>query len=304
VMNYRAPALRRLGLDPTELRAKYPRLIIATITGFGLVPASESTERPALAVVAEAESGLLYRLSKLTASSSLGAIEHGFNIGDLVAGITAAGAICAALYRRDRSGRGGWLDLSMAEALMALNGTRIAAVSMRDVSQHSPGGLPFGIFSAADGHLVIAVNSDEFWVRLCTAMGTPELATDERFAKEEARHTNKPEVMGIVREWVAAIPVKRALKILTDAGVPCAPVNSPDDVLASETFLDRSALWTADDGHGGSVVLPGNPMGFFPGRQKPTRIPRQGEHTRAVLGEFGFSDDEIEQAVADARLHA
>jgi formyl-CoA transferase len=302
VMNYRAPALKRLGLDPHDLRARYPRLIIATITGFGLEPDSEGVQRPALAIVAEAESGLLYRMSRLAKVAPLGAIAHGFNIGDLVAGITATAAVCAALYRRDRTGHGAFLDLSMAEALMALNGTRIAAVSFRDVSQVTPGGLPFGIFNAADGSVVIAVNSDAFWVKLCQAMERPELAADERFAREEARHANKPEVMGIVRDWVAGIAAKDALEVLRAAGVPCAPVNGPDDVLASDRFQERAALWPAADGHGGVVTLPGNPMGFFPGEQRKSAIPRQGEHTRAVLAELGFSPEEISQVLADAQV--
>ena len=297
VVNFRASALKRLRLDPEELRVRYPRLIVATVTGFGLEPASKKTERPALAVVAEAESGVLHRLSKLTKYSPLGAIEHGFNIGDLVAGVTAAGAVCAALYRRERTGKGCWLDLSMAEALMALNGVRTAAVDFKDVSTVKPGGLPFGIFDAADGAVVIGVKTERFWVLLCEAMGTPDLAGDQRFATEQARHNNKPEVMEIVRVWALQHPVQHIIDLLIDHGVPCSPVNSPEDVRESDIFRNRGALWEVDSGHGGTVTLPGNPMGFFKGREHALRIPRLGEHTRAVLTELGFSEDEVADVI-------
>jgi len=274
-----------------------PRVIYADVSGYG--DKGPDADLPGFDITAYwARTGLLSLTRDAGAPPTLPVAGS----GDHATAVSVYSAIVTALYRRERTGQGCWLDLSMAEALMALNSVRTAAVDFRDVSTIKPGGLPFGIFDAADGgHVVIGVNTDRFWALLCDAMGTPELAADPRFVTEQARHDNKAEVMGIVRTWALNHTVDYIIDLLIAHGVPCSPVNGPEEVRESEIFLARNALWEVDSGHGGTVTLPGNPMGFFKGRQKSLRVPRLGEHTQAVLTELGFTEEEVAEVIDGQR---
>lgn len=286
VTNMRGAALGRLGIHPNALHERYPRMVIACISGFGLENAGEYADRAGLAMVAEAMSGT----TGLTRDHSGSPVWCGFALGDVLAGMSAHAAILLALRNQERHGVGRVIDLSLVECALPMVSVALARVQLADATLSSFAGsndfhgVPYGAFPASDGFVNIGVNGDAFWRRLCAAMERPELATDERYATYIERAKRQSEVHGITEAFTRAHTREQVVAKLNDADVPVAGILSMNEVLDLEFFKGRGALLEVDDGIGGTVTLPADPARFDATAGMPS-VPRLGQHRDKVLSE-------------------
>lgn len=300
ITNMRAAALERLGIHPETLQKRYPRLVIACISGFGMEDAGEYADRAGLALVAEAMTGA----TGLTRDHAGNPVWCGFALGDILAGMTAHAAILLALRNQERYGIGRILDLGLIECTLPMVSVALARVQIADASlsafagSNDFHGVPYGAFPASDGFINIGVNRDDFWRRLCVAMGRPELGTDERYATYVERAKRQDEVIAITETFTRAHTRAEITTKLNEADVPVAGVLSMSEVLDDAYLRQRGALQEVEDGLGGTLRLPADPSRFRTA-QGVLSLPRLGEHRVAVLEkELGLPPAEI------ARLEA
>jgi crotonobetainyl-CoA:carnitine CoA-transferase CaiB-like acyl-CoA transferase len=289
VTNYRSRALDRLGLGPHGLREKYPSLIVATISAFGHDDATAAAGQPGIAIVAEAISGV----TSLAQDREGRPTWVGFALGDFVAGLTAFGAVVTALHARDTTGQGSYLDISMAESLLAFNGISLAGAMFKHdedgqwpAERETP--VPYGVYPALDGYVAIGVNSDKFWSSLCDAMGRPDLRSGGLFDTQKQRMDAREEVNAIVTGWTQSLGKAAVVRALNENGVPGAPLNQPEDIIGSEILAERAALVPVELNGQRVAIIPAPAMGFP--RRDGYVLPRLGQHTAEVLGELDALD--------------
>jgi formyl-CoA transferase len=284
VTNMRAAALERLGLHPKALHKRFPKMIIVSISGFGMDNAGEYADRAGLAIVAEAMSGA----TGLTRDHSGNPVWCGFALGDITASVSAHAAIILALRNQERYGMGKLIDLALVECMLPMTSVAMgrAQVELSDtkafVGSNKFHGIPYGAFPASDGAVNIGCNRDDFWVRLCVAMGQSELGTDPRYATYAERSKRQREVHGITEEFTRKHTRAEITEKLVAQDVPVASILGMDEVISNTYLLERGALWEVDDGFGGTFTLPANTAWFEKPDHTP-RIPRLGEHCHAVV---------------------
>ncbi len=284
VTNMRGGALERLGLHPDELIKRYPRLIIACISGFGLRDAGKYTERAGLAMVAEAMSGT----TSLTRDHEGNPVWCGFAMGDILAAMTAHSAILLALRNQAEYGIGRVLDLSMVECSLpmvcvALAREQSASAELRAFAgSNNFHGVPYGAFPAADGFVNIGVNRDDFWKRLCEAMQRPELAEDPRYATYVERAKRQQEVHQLTEAFTRRHTREEVVRKLNAVDVPVASILTIGELTSDEYMRMRGAFRVVRDGIGGTMLLPVDPTRFTPAEGSDL-VPRLNEHRDSVL---------------------
>lgn len=294
ITNMRTTALERLGIHPASLRDRYPSLIIANISGFGMVNSGQEAGRAGLAMVAEALSGA----TGLTRDRAGRPIWCGFGLGDIAAASAAHSAILLALRRRDQSGDGRLIDIALTESMLPFVGPALSRIQSETeevaeaAGSNSYLGVPYGTFEARDGFYSIGVNRDDIWVRLCRAMQRPELGDDPRYATYLERARRKAEVEDIVEGWSKSLTREDVVEAITAVDVPVAPVLTVPEVLELKLFADRGAYVEVDDGIGGTYTQPTDPTGFAIAERG--WVPGLGEYRDEVLHELGIAQDEIE----------
>ena len=260
VTNMRASALERLNLHPHQLRARFPRLIVASISGFGMKNAGEHADRAGLAIVAEAMSGA----TGLTRDHEGNPVWCGFALGDITASLSAHAAILLALRNQERYGIGKLIDLGLVECMLPMVSVAMGRVQIEgnDLSDFSGSntfhGIPYGAFPASDGGVSIGCNRDDFWRRFCEAMGKPELGTDPRYATYVERAKRQREVHAITEAFTRAHTREQIVTKLIEVDVPVAAIHSMKEVINDPDLRGRGALWDVDDGYGGTFTLPAN----------------------------------------------
>lgn len=296
VTNMRTSALQRLGFHPKDLHERYPRLIIVSISGFGMENSGEHAGRAGLAVVAEALSGA----TGLTRDHSGNPVWCGFALGDIMASVSAHAGILLALRNQERHGLGRILDVALVECMLPMVSVALGRVQVENKASGFTGsnsfhGIPYGAFPAADGAVNIGCNRDDFWRRLCVAMDRPELGTDPRYATYAGRVQHQKEVHGITEEFTRAHTRAQITAKLTEADVPAAEILSMEEVVADEYLRGRGAMCDVDDGFGGTFTLPANPA-WPEGTSHRPRVPRLGEQRDTVLArELGLAAAQIAQ---------
>lgn len=284
VTNMRGGALKRLGLFPDELLERYPRLIVACISGFGLKDSGRYSERAGLAMVAEAMSGT----TSLTRDHEGNPVWCGFAMGDILAGMTAHSAILLALRNQQRRGLGRVLDLSMVECALPMVSVALAREqSASDELRAFAGsnnfhGVPYGAFPASDGFVNIGVNRDDFWKRLCFAMERPELGNDPRYETYIERAKRQTEVHQITEAFTRMYTREQIVDKLNAVDVPVASILTMAELTEDDYMRTRGSFRVVRDGIGGTMLLPIDPTRFDPAQGSDT-VPLLGEHRDAVL---------------------
>ncbi|SAL71735.1 formyl-CoA transferase [Caballeronia udeis] len=296
VTNMRAGALDRLGLHPDTLHARYPRLVIACISGFGIKDAGAYVDRAGLAMVAEAMSGT----TSLTRDHDGNPVWCGFAMGDILAAMTAHAAILLALRIQERDRVGRILDIGMVECSLPLVAVALAReqsanAELREFAgSNNFHGVPYGAFPASDGFVNIGVNRDDFWKRLCSAMGKPEFGTDPRYETYIERAKRQREVHAITESFTKAHTREEIVQKLNAFDVPAASILSMAEVTQNDYLRNRGAFRTVEDGIGGTMLLPADPTRFGPA-PGTSRVPLLAEHRDSVLkAKLGMTTDEIE----------
>ncbi len=277
VENFSPGTIDHLGLALSDLRMRSPRLITASINLWGgRDAAGDLASRGGLSLVAEAESSVGFMVRDKEGLP----VPLRVAVADIATGLSAYGAIVTALLERERTGHGRHVEVPMVRTMLSFNSVNIAGAQMPqgDVEGAIPAGL--GIFPAKDGYVAIGVNTDKMWRRLVEGMGMAELADDPQFASYAERDRRQEEVNERISDWTREHEAREIVDLLAPSGLPCGRVNSPNDVLNDGRCRDLGWLWSVDDGVGGSIALPANPVGL---RHGGAFLPRLGQHTQEVL---------------------
>ena len=296
IENFRPGTMERLGLGEKELRELNPRLIYASLTGFGAD--GPMSDWPGYDLIVQAWGGLM----SITGTPEGEPVKVGVAIIDLVAGLMLGKAITAALFAREKIGVGQRIDTSLLEAEVASlinvgsNYLVGGKVPTRWGNAH-PNIVPYQNFQTADGYLVIGVASEVIWKRFCEAIGQRDLINDPRFADNSKRVENRSELIGILSKTFLQRRNDAWFKLLTDAEVPCAPVQTIDQVFQAPQVLQRDMLIEIDHPTAGKVRMAGIPVKFS---VTPASVrmppPLLGEHNDEILESWlGLSADSIDE---------
>ncbi len=293
VENFLPGVVEKLRCDWESLRAVRPDLVYCSISGYGQT--GPLRHHQAFAHVINAISGVMHLEQQDDPAPRVGYLQT----ADVLAGTHAFGAILAALWRRARTGQGAYLDVSMLECLVAADDITYGAVL--NGGGEYPGPRPGMIVHALGGRSVAVqtVGAPQLWPRLVAALGRPELVTDPRFLTPLARREHWSELRAIICAWLDRFPsVDAAVRALTAARIPAAPILSPREVAAHPHLADRRAFPEVDHPTRGRVRVTGAPF-QVDGRPVGPAAPapyRVGEHTRAVLADvLGYVPERIEE---------
>jgi len=294
VENFRPGTLESWGLDWERLQQLNPRLVYASISGFGHSD-SPCRDWPAFNLVAEAMAGVVSQLPTPKKRPR----AAGLPFGDTVASLHAVNGIVMALLRRTRTGRGSRVDIAMYDAMLSMNEWSIAVQSGAGVevdlgTDVHPWFAPYGLFEASDGWLCICVATDPHWQAFCRVAGWDDLAVDPRLQRGLDRAANFHDLIEPrLREWLATLTAREAAVRLAEAGVPAAPLQRPADLLEDEQARARDMIIDAPATAGTSIKLAGNPVRIEPRpAAHATGFSEPGQHNEEILaGLRPFPDD-------------
>ena len=291
VENFRPGTMERLGLGERELRAVNPRLIYASLSGFGAD--GPMKDWPGYDLIIQAWGGLM----SVTGMPDGEPTKVGVAIVDIVAGLMLGKAILAALFARERTGVGQKLETSLLEAEVAClinagSNYLVGGVVPGRWGNAHPNIVPYQSFKSRDGYLVIGVASEGIWRRLCQAIGMPGLADDPRFARNPQRVEHRGELIDILTEIFLQRDTAAWMTLLIDAGVPCAPVQTIDQVFLAPQVIAREMVVEVPHPTAGTIRMAGLPVKFS-GTPASIRLapPLLGQHTAEVLRSWLRLDD-------------
>lgn len=297
ITNIRPGALRRAGVDYDQIRKENPRLIYASVTGYGLQ--GDEQDRPGFDMAAFwARSGM----ARLMAPKGQEPVPLRTAIGDHVTGVTTVAGILAALHNRDRTGEGSLVEASLlrsgiyamsSDMATTLHFGRIASTQPRETTME-----PLrNFYRTADDKWVMLLpraNKDDF-TAICKAVGRPDIRTDERFQTPLGRRENAPELVGLLDEAFEARTLDEWKVRLDEADLVWAPVQHPTDVADDPQAAATGAFVDIPEPDGSTMRNVASPVRFNGENERPRRpVPEAGEHTAEVLKEHGFSDADVE----------
>ena len=292
VENFRPDVKTRLGVDYPALSQINPRLVYASISGFG--QDGPYRERPGVDQIAQGLGGLM----SITGEPGRGPMRVGVPIADLTAGLFCALGILVALLEREQSGKGQQVATSLLESqifMLDFQASRWlnAGEVPRQAGNNHPTSIPTGVFKTRDGHINVAAVGGALWERLCRAVGAEALLERPEYATAAARLQNRDALNAELESVLAARSSAEWVELLNRAGVPCGPIHSIDQVFADPQVRHLGIVREIATATGVLRVV-GQPVSL--GRT-PSRLasapPGRGEHTSEVLRELGFSDAEI-----------
>jgi len=299
VENYRPGTMEKLGLGWDVLKAANQRLIYAAVSGFGHT--GPDSGRPAYDILAQAMGGVM----SITGWPDSPPTRVGLSLGDITAAIYCAAGVNAALFQRQKTGKGQKVDVSMLDCQLsilenALVRYQVDGRSPSPLGTRHPTITPFQAFRASDGWFVIAVGNDALWKKFCHATNRGDLLADARFATNVERTRHYADLTPELERMFETKDHGEWLALLEKAGVPSAPVNAVKDVMADRQLAARNMFVTVEDERAGTVTIPGNPIKMDSVPESPTRpaAPSIGEHTDRVLRDLLGLD---EAAIASLR---
>jgi formyl-CoA transferase len=293
VENYRPDVKYRLGVDYESLAKINPRLILASVSGFG--QDGPYVERPGFDQIAQGMSGLM----SVTGLPGQGPVRAGAAIADVAAGLFAALGVLTALAERERSGRGQWVQSSLLHAGIALADFQAARYLKegevpRQVGNDHPTSMPTSAYKTADGYINVAASGDGMWQRLCKAIGREELLARPEFKDQPARAKNRAALNAELNAALARKTGAEWIEALNAAGVPCGPIYTMDQVFADPQVQHIRAAAEVRHPRLGTyrVVNQAVRLSRTPATMA-TASPELGEHTDEVLAELGYSAAQI-----------
>jgi formyl-CoA transferase len=293
VENYRPDVKYRLGIDYESLAKINPRIILASISGFG--QDGPYRDRPGFDQIAQGMSGLM----SVTGAPGQGPMRTGAAIADVAGGLFAALGIMTALLEREHSGRGQWVQSSLLSAGIALLDFQAARYTMKgevpgQVGNDHPTSMPTSAYKTADGYINVAASGDGMWTRICKLFGREELATDERFKTNELRAKNRAALNAVMNEALAKRSSAEWIDALNKIGVPTGPINKMDEVFADAQVQHLGAAVEVEHPRLGRfrILNQAVKLSRTPAVIK-TATPEIGQHTDEILGELGYEPKEI-----------
>jgi formyl-CoA transferase len=294
IENYRPGVMRGLGLGYEALSAINPRLIYASISGYGQTGPDRA--KGGFDLIAQGVSGIM----SITGEPGRPPVKAGIPLTDLGAGLFALAGVLAALHHRTRTGVGQYIDTSLVEAGIAL--------SVWEATEYFSGpGVPAPLGSAhrmnapyqaircADGYVTVGANTDRLFRRLCDVLGHPEWADAPDFAGNGSRVRNRTKLAALIEGVMAEAPRRHWLSLFDEADIPCGPINDYAQVFADPQVVAREMVVETDHPVLGHLRTLGSPIKLSATPAAAGhRAPLLGEHTNEILAECGFSGDEIQ----------
>lgn len=294
IENFRPGVMESLGLGYGQLEQINPRLVYASITGYGTT--GPLADRPGYDVITQGMGGLM----SVTGEPEGDPMRVGVAIVDLVTGLYSAIAILGAIQSRNRSGKGQRVDLSLLESCLSVMpnltaGYLLAGVKPERLGNGHPNAVPYKVFPTKDGNVTLAVGNDGQWQRLCKAVGHPELAMDPRYAGNHVRIARRAEVEELVTSWFRQKSTDEWVQLLSEMEVPCGPIYTIDRILSDPQVQALGILKTVVHPTSGPLRVVGAPFHLSADDTEP-RLPPPllGEHTVAVLKDLlSLSDADL-----------
>lgn len=296
VENFVPGTVERLGLDYARLRVLNPRLIYASISGFG--QSGPYAHHPAFDIIVQAMGGIM----SVTGEPNGQPVRPGASLGDSIAGLFGATAILAALLERERTGKGQYVDISMLDCQVTMMENAFARYFATGqvpgpLGSRHPAAVPFQSFATEDGYIVVALISDrsEPWDRFCTAIGHPELTKDSRFSDAKVRVQNYAILAPLIEGAIRKKSSREWLEEFSRIGIPCGPVNTIEAVANDSQVLHRGMIAGIPHKKLGKWRVANTPFKFNQSSSQPQGpSPELGQHTDEILREIlEYSPSEI-----------
>ncbi|HTB95294.1 MAG TPA: CaiB/BaiF CoA-transferase family protein [Candidatus Sulfotelmatobacter sp.] len=294
-------SLQRRGLDPQTLRGKYPRLIYCSISGYGFT--GPKAEQPGYDILAQAEAGVM----SFTGEPEGGPLRFPIAIADMTTGMYSAMGILGALFARERSGKGDYLDMALFDSQLTwlanvgssyLN----AGVSPRRWGNAHPNIVPYQLFRGSDGrYFVVGVGTQEQWRRLVRILGAEELGNDMRFANNAARNENREHLIPLLQRYFERFESAAWLARLKEADIPVAPIQTVGEALGDAQTLARGLVVELEHPTLRVAKSIANPIRLS---EQPIvyRLPPPllGEHSKSILRDLRYTEGQITEALKEA----
>jgi crotonobetainyl-CoA:carnitine CoA-transferase CaiB-like acyl-CoA transferase len=295
VENYRPDVKFRLGIDYASLEKINPRIILASISGFG--QDGPYVKRPGFDQIAQGMSGLM----SVTGFPGQGPVRTGAAIADLTGGLYAAIGVMVALLEREHSGKGQWVQSSLLQAGISLLDFQAARYLMEgdvppQVGNDHPTSMPTSAYKTKDGHINVAASGEGMWAGLCKAIGREDMLNSPDFKGGKKRAENRAKLNSILNESLSKKTGDEWIEILNQAGIPCGPIYTIDQVFADPQVKHLGIAATVEHPKLGRKQILANAATLS---RTPARVatptPEIGEHTDEVLRELEYSAEEIEK---------
>lgn len=293
VENFRPDVMKRLGLDYEKLKEINPRLVYCAISGFGQT--GPDAEKPAYDQIIQGLSGVM----DINGDDSLNPLRCGFPVCDTVGGLNAAFAIMAALYYREKTGEGQFIDIALLDSIMPLLGWVAANLLIGGQPPTLLGNdnftaAPSGTFKTQDGYINIAANKQEQWESVADLLGVPEFKTDPRFQERDNRKKNRKALTPLLEARLALKTTDEWVEIFNSHDVPSGAILSLDQALHAAQVQHRQTLATVKDAELGDLPLFNLTAKFSatPGAIE-SAPPRLAEHTKDILRQAGYTDEQL-----------
>jgi formyl-CoA transferase len=294
VENFRPNVKERLGIDYAAVRAVNPRIVYASISGFG--QSGPYRDRPGFDQIAQGMGGLM----SITGLPGQGPVRVGIPVADLTAGLFCALGILVALLEREKSGEGQWVQTSLLQAQIFMLDFQAARWLIdgevpKQAGNNHPTSIPTGVFKTSDGYINIASTGQKMWERLCNVIGAPALIDHPNYANGTARSKNRDALNAELQRHTETQTTAHWVEHINAAGVPCGPIYSIDQMFSDPQVEHLQMAQEVKIRQGQSLRMVGQPVSLS---RTPSNLvappPGRGQHTDEVLGEFGFNAEEIE----------
>jgi Predicted acyl-CoA transferases/carnitine dehydratase len=291
--NFRPGTMDKMGLGYETLKAINPRLIFASISGFG--NNGPYSKRAAYDIIIQAMSGLM----SVTGEKDGEPVRVGVSVADLVAALYAVIGILTAIENRNKTGKGQSVDVAMLDCQVSFLENAVAryfatGVDPKPLGNRHPSIIPFEAFQTADSSMVIAVGNDAMWADFCHCAGCPQMADDPRFVTNRLRGDNHDEMKALLDKVFATKTTSEWISLLDAAGIPCSQINQVHDIVAHPQLAARDMFVDVQHPIAGKTTLVGIPikMGSTPGSIRAP-APTLGQHGHEILKGLGYSESDI-----------
>lgn len=297
--NMRPGVLAKLGFSYEVCKEINPRIIYASISGFGQT--GPYSYRPGYDLIAQAMGGAM----SITGWPGSEPTRAGQAIGDIYAGLNTAVGICASLYKREETGLGQQIDVALVDSVVSAMEAKMMQYIYEGKSPEKTGNRyltssPYDSFKAKDNYFVIASGTDKHFVALAGAMGMPELAEDPKFIDTPARNKHHVKLKEIIEKWASDKTAKECIEIIDSVGVPAGPIYDCEDIVNDKNIVEaREMLVKVNHPEAGELTVLGNPikMSDYPCRYEKAG-PELGEHNEEIFTSLGISKEKYEQCKA------
>ena len=288
VENFRPGTMEKLGYGWETLHEKYPKLIYASASGFGHT--GPNSKDPAYDMVMQGQGGIM----SITGNEGQPPSRVGMSIGDIGAGLYTAVAVNAAIVHRLKTGESTKVDIAMFDCQLALLEN---AIMRYTVEKEIPGPLgarhptitPFEAFTTSDGSMIIAAGNDSLFIKMCEALGRPDMATDPAYKSNALRQKAQKKLKHEIESVLKTNTTDHWIAVVSRGGVPCGPINNVKQAIAHPQVAARNMLVEVPDGSGGTLTLAGNPLKMSAFEDPKTRraAPDLDSDRQAILSYIG-----------------